>query len=180
LFVAGVLTALHVEHLRKAPLWLAIAALVGAVVIGRGSALALWAVFVLIMLNGVSASRRSLFDRGFNALFDSKFAQWFGARSYGIYILHWPILTALIVLLPLDALDRRSAFAILLVATATLTVASAAFLHVTFEAPLNALGGRLRRQMHPKLKLDALVEPVVATAAAAAQQSARPARRLAP
>jgi len=151
IFLIGIASRLQFEKLKAAPIGPEVVpvALAIGIIFPTVAFLAIWA-SVLAYLARREAWAASPAGRwlagAMDGLFASPVAQWFGARSYAVYLVHFPIVMA--VSLPLlrevqgGAGVRFLAFAAVVI---PLTLLASEILHRLVERPCIALGARLAR-----------------------------------
>lgn len=106
-----------------------------------------WFAFIAWMLLEHPAGRLSLaIQNGVDALLDSRVAQRLGDLSYPIYLVHLPVLQAILfVCVRTFGLGMLETFAVAAVLTPALTLVAAIVLHRYVEAPFIAYGRTLFR-----------------------------------
>ena len=81
-----------------------------------------------------------------DAMFASRLAQWFGARSYAVYLVHFPIIMALSLPILRDVHGGTGLqFLAFLGAVVPFTLLAAELMHRLVERPFITLGARLAR-----------------------------------
>ncbi len=149
MFVIGIASRLVFDRLRDARFFQAATATAfaaGALLFMDAFAIAVWCAFYALL---VGAPRKtSAPDRvaqGLVGVFlQSRVAVAMGARSYAVYLAHWPVTQALAYfLLPLGAFSQFEALAILIGPTFLLTFLSAEALHRWVERPMIRLGAAI-------------------------------------
>lgn len=148
LFVIGILTRLALPHVRLISdhAWL-----VALVVLGFGLQLGVLPAIPVFLAFAALMTRHSddqnklrLLDKSFSLAFISKPAQWLGARSYSIYIIHYPILSiASWALLRFYPFTRLEALGVLALVVLPLTIIASDIIYRYVEIPGIALGKRL-------------------------------------
>ena len=148
LFVIGILTRLALPHVRLVGdhAWL-----VALVVLGFGlqlyvrPAIPIFLAFAALMTRHMDDQNKLRpLDHAFSLAFISKPAQWIGARSYSIYIIHSPILgIASWALLRFYPFSRLEALGILTLVVVPLTIIASDIIYRYIEIPGIALGKRL-------------------------------------
>jgi peptidoglycan/LPS O-acetylase OafA/YrhL len=82
--------------------------------------------------------------RARSVLFQSPLAQAQGARSYAVYLVHWPVVQAMAYLiLPLREWVQYEALAAITAASFVVTALAAHVLHLGVEKPMIRLGARI-------------------------------------
>jgi peptidoglycan/LPS O-acetylase OafA/YrhL len=146
LFLIGIASRLGLDLLRDRVPSPAAAALcfVGLAALFREAA-ALWLWGALLIFITTSEWRDSpLIRRLAGMALESPFARAMGARSYSVYILHYPImLTAAYFILPLGDFGQFEALALIGAATLLLTLAGSDLMYRFVERPLIRIGARL-------------------------------------
>lgn len=151
LFVVGILTRLHSEKISlisRKPLLAAASALVvgvaGAMLLPQFFAVGLW--FAFVALTGAVAAGRLTpwIAVPMNLMFGSRVAQSFGARSFSVYVVHWPVLQAAMFLVYSVATPGvMGGFLAVSLITVPLTLIAAELLHVVIEKPMIGVGARM-------------------------------------
>ena len=81
-------------------------------------------------------------------VFGSAGPRWFGARSYCVYVIHWPIIQlVLFAIFQYGAPGRWTTFAILLPGVVVGVLLAAEALHRLVERPSIRLGSRLAKRL---------------------------------
>jgi peptidoglycan/LPS O-acetylase OafA/YrhL len=150
LFALGIATRLAVTMLPAlhryplAPvLWL-----VGCIaLVDRDAVFAgIWLAMVPYMLLHQPADRVSqAIDRTLHALLDSRIALWLGQRSYTTYLIHFPVVQAIIWACARGGLAYWPSVAVLAAGTVLLTLIASDVIHRLVEQPGIALGKRMWR-----------------------------------
>ena len=145
LFVIGILTRLALPHLRISGgrAWIIALAVLGfGLQFGAPPPVPAFLAFAILMIRQPdSRSAMQALDWLFDSAFKSRLAQWFGARSYSIYILHSPIIgIAAWAVLRLYPFSRLEALAVLGLLVAPVTIVASDFMYRYVEAPGIALG----------------------------------------
>jgi peptidoglycan/LPS O-acetylase OafA/YrhL len=141
LFALGIATRLAVPALpvvRRYPL-VQVAWIVGCIALVDRDALfvGMWLAMVPYMLMAAPTPRIA------HALLDSRPALWLGHRSYSTYLIHMPVVQALVWACARGGLAYWPSVAVLAVGTVTLTLIASALIHRWIERPGIALGKRL-------------------------------------
>lgn len=107
--------------------------------------LAVWFALYVFLLNGERwRSEPSFIAGAFRAAFESKPAQYLGARSYSVYILHLPILQLLTwAFVSRGVFTQLQLFWVLLPCTAIAVLIASDILYRLIERPMIKLGARL-------------------------------------
>ncbi|MEP7209669.1 MAG: acyltransferase [Alphaproteobacteria bacterium] len=104
-----------------------------------------WLAFVALLARAPDTSwlGRKL-NAVFSAAFESPLATHLGARSYSVYILHSPIIQALLFfVMPLYAFTRIEAFVVMIVLTVPVVLIASGLAYRFVELPMIALGARV-------------------------------------
>jgi peptidoglycan/LPS O-acetylase OafA/YrhL len=147
-FALGIATRMFIFKLPRPSRFPIVGALIAiglCLVTDRVVPVAIWAIFVAWMLvqHPADAWTRAV-DRTFSALFDSRAANYVGELSYSIYLVHLPILYALMYACVRGfELGPQPTFFIALLLTPPLTLLASALLHRYVEAPAIAYGRTL-------------------------------------
>jgi peptidoglycan/LPS O-acetylase OafA/YrhL len=106
---------------------------------------AVWLAFMALLVRAPDTSwlGRKL-NAVFGAAFESPLAMYLGARSYSVYILHSPIIQALLFfVMPLYAFTRIEAFMVMTVLTIPAVLIASGLSYRFVELPMIALGARV-------------------------------------
>ena len=151
IFLIGIASRLNFERLKSAPVGPEIVpvALAIGILFPGVMFLAVW-LCVLAYLARREAWAASPSGRRFasvmDALFASPVAQWFGARSYAVYLVHFPIIMALSLPILRDVQGGTGQlFLAFIGAVIPLTLLASELMHRLVERPFIALGARLAR-----------------------------------
>ena len=150
LFALGIATRLVLPALpvvRRYPL-VPVLWIVGSIaLVDRDAAfLGIWLAIVPYMVLREPVDRTSqAIDRGLHALLDSRIAVWLGQRSYTTYLIHFPVVQAVVWACARIGLGYWLSVGVLAVATVLLTLVASALIHRWVEQPGIALGRRLWR-----------------------------------
>ena len=90
-------------------------------------------------------------------LLKSKTLEWFGLRSYGIYLLHKPVQIVIPLILPWLQLNNLSPWAVMVIAALVL-IAIAELSYRVIERPIMSLGHRFKYDP-PEIKQEEVVQP---------------------
>lgn len=158
LFVIGILSRLmlaQLERLRFHAPTVVCAGIIVAVLFQSVFAIALWVAFMALLL-ATARTHGGLLSRANAVAFASRPATTLGARSYAVYLVHWPVVQAgAYFLLPLGAFSQWQAFALIGAFTVLGTLLAAELLHRFVERPMIRLGstiaesGFVRRRTAP-------------------------------
>jgi peptidoglycan/LPS O-acetylase OafA/YrhL len=160
LFAIGIATRIAVPDLpaiRRYPLVPVLWMLVCLVLVYRDALfLGVWLAIMPYMLMLPPADRVSqVIDRVLHALLDSRIATWLGQRSYTTYLIHFPLVQAIVWACARTGLGYWQSVAVLAVGTILLTLIASALIHRWIERPGIALGktlwGPSRRRPSAKL-----------------------------
>lgn len=152
LFLTGIVSRLAFEPMRGvigAPLAVALVGVAIGVMVPTYVSIGLWiGFFAFLVAHGtVRSGLEAVAGRVWSTLFGSAIARWFGARSYGVYVAHWPLLQ-LILFAARDAFSSNVLWAALMLAglliPATLVVAE--LLHRFVERPMIRFGAIIMRK----------------------------------
>lgn len=123
----------------------------------------IWAAFVAWLRTAPAVSRTcSPVDLVLNAAFNSKIARYLGTRSYSTYLIHEPIIHAVVFLcIKYFALGLVPTLFITLPVTFASTLVASAVLYRVVEAPAIALGKRLFTSSDVPGKSDSSVSPLI-------------------
>lgn len=106
--------------------------------------LGIWLAMVAYMLMQAPADRVSqVVDRVLHALLDSRIAIWLGQRSYTTYLIHFPLIQAIVWACARARLGYWPSVGVLAVGTVALTLIASAVIHRWIERPGIALGKTL-------------------------------------
>lgn len=151
IFLIGIASRLNFERLKSAPVGpeiVPIALAIGILFPGI-MFLAIWlSVLAYLARREVWAARPAgrRLSAVMDAMFASRLAQWFGARSYAVYLVHFPIIMALSLPILRDVPGGTGVhFLAFLGAVIPLTLLAAELMHRLVELPFIALGARLAR-----------------------------------
>jgi peptidoglycan/LPS O-acetylase OafA/YrhL len=109
--------------------------------------LGIWLALVPYMLLQAPVDRVSrMVDRVLHALLDSRIAIWLGQRSYATYLIHFPLVQAIVWACARAGLGYWHSVAALAAGTITLTLIASAVIHRWVERPGIALGKALWSQ----------------------------------
>lgn len=151
IFLIGIASRLNFERLKSAPVGpeiVPVALAIGILFPGI-MFLAIWLCVLAYLARreawAASPSGRRLAGV-MDTLFASPVAQWFGARSYAVYLVHFPIIMALSLPILRDVQGGAGLqFLAFIGAVIPLTVIVAELMHRLVERPFIALGARLAR-----------------------------------
>ena len=150
IFLIGIASRLNFEKIRAAaigpevvPVLMAIAIIVPAIAF-----LAIWLCILAYLARREawatgSAGRR--LASAMDQLFASPLAQWFGARSYSVYLVHFPIIMVLSLPILRDVHGSGLQFLAFAAAVIPLVLIASELMHRFVERPFIALGARLVR-----------------------------------
>lgn len=149
MFLIGIASRLIFDALRAAaffPLATAIAFAAGAVLFKDVFAIAVWCAF-LALLTGVGQAKSAYegaAQRFLDVFAQSPLAVSMGARSYAVYLVHWPVTQGVAwLVLPLGAFSQYEALALIGAPTFLLTFLGAEVLHRCVERPMIRVGASL-------------------------------------
>ncbi|MFZ2029924.1 MAG: acyltransferase [Vitreimonas sp.] len=113
---------------------------------------AVWLALYVFLLNGERwRTEPSVIASAFRAAFESKPAQYLGARSYSVYILHLPILQLLTwAMVSRGVFTQMQLFGLLLPATIIAVLIASDILYRLVERPMIKLGARLAGAQAPR------------------------------
>jgi peptidoglycan/LPS O-acetylase OafA/YrhL len=147
LFALGIASRLVFPVLQRAqffPVALAFGCLIVALLYREFFAMALWGAFLSIIAGQPKAPHERLASRVVNAATQSPLAVAMGARSYAVYLAHWPVIQALAYLLfPLAPFTQWQALLVLGPCAVVATLLSAELLHRFVEKPMIRLGAQI-------------------------------------
>ena len=151
IFLIGIASRLNFERLKSAPVGpesVPIALAIGILFPGI-MFLAIWLCVLAYLARreawAASPAGRRLAN-AMDVMFASRVAQWFGARSYAVYLVHFPIIMALSPPILRDVHGGTGLqFLAFLGAVIPLTLLAAELMHRLVERPFIALGARLAR-----------------------------------
>ena len=114
--------------------------------------LAVWIALYIFLLNGERWRVTPSFTaNAFRAALESRAAQYLGARSYSVYILHLPILQLLTwAIVSRGAFTQLQLFGILLISTVAAVLIASDILYRLVERPMIKLGARLAGASSPR------------------------------
>ncbi len=149
IFLIGIASRLNFERLKSAPVGpeiVPVAIAIGILFPGI-MFLAIWLSVLAYLARreawAASPSGRRLAG-AMDAMFASRVAQWFGARSYAVYLVHFPIIMGLSLPILRDIHGGTGLqFLAFLGAVIPLTLLTAELMHRLVERPFIALGARL-------------------------------------
>ena len=162
MFLTGILGRLAfpvLSQIRMPVLAAGILGLVAGATVPEFMAIGLWLAFYAYLigrqqpLHGADRTVVQFAD----LLFKGRIARWFGARSYCVYLVHWPLLQVLLLALALRLPKNTALAAVELAALLIpLTILAAELLHHFVEQPGIAVGKRLanRANAHRNLQGD--------------------------
>ncbi|WP_395647899.1 acyltransferase family protein [Terricaulis sp.] len=144
LFVIGIASRLTFDQLKNLQfhgLAVAVACVAIAFLFQSVFAIALWLAFLALLADQARAPRGRALVHAALWPFQSRIATAFGARSYAVYLAHWPVVqAAAYFVLSFGALSQWHAFAALGAATLIGTLILAELLHLFIERPMIRLG----------------------------------------
>jgi len=149
LFLVGIASRLVFEDLRRTRIYaiaVAIGCLASAALIQPVFAIALWLAFLSLLIVADRAQGRieKAVVTVWRGAFCSKPATALGARSYAVYLVHWPVIqAAAFLLLPLGDFSQWQAFALIGAAALAATLLLSEVLHRFVERPMIRLGASL-------------------------------------
>ena len=158
LFAVGILSRLRfpaVARLRRPLLWMLVC-LAFACLSAESRGIGLWGAFLIIMAahsRGETAFDRTPMARAWRAAFEHALPRALGARSYSVYIVHWPVLQSCFALVNADGGTGRLAGLIevsLLTIPLTLLVSEA--LYRCVEQPFIAIGRGVASGMAQRIR----------------------------
>lgn len=146
LFAAGLATRLVLPQLatpRHFPLALALWSVVlAALLLPHALFGAGW--LVLVGYAAPAARPQGRVPRVLAVLLDSEPARWLGARAYAVFLVHYPLIQALVAACAGAGLAYWPMVTVLVLAAPPLTLAAAVLLHALVERPAVALGRHLK------------------------------------
>lgn len=154
LFALGIASRLVYPMLKQAsffPTAVAIGCMILALLYRELLAIALWGAFLAIIAGVSRMAHERLVARVVRAATESPLAVWLGARSYAVYLAHWPIVQALaFLILPLTAFTQWQALLVLAPAVCIATLVAAELLHRFVERPMIKLGAQLASRVRAR------------------------------
>jgi peptidoglycan/LPS O-acetylase OafA/YrhL len=153
LFAIGIASRLVFERLKAANFHttaVALACAAAAFLFQPIFALGIWGAFFALLV-GAAKDRQEKAGRAVAAAaFESRPAIAMGARSYAVYLAHWPVIQAMaFFILPLGPFSQWQALAILAPAVIVTTMIVAEALHRFVEKPMIRLGATLASRPAP-------------------------------
>ena len=156
IFLIGIACRIHFDQLKLMPIGPEVIPIL--VVLAFIVPDALWLIIwggVLIYLLRAEAWSASAAGRRIAAImkgmFASSLATYLGARSYSVYMVHFPIIMAMTSLIaPRWRLDQTGFFFALMLAVLPTTLLASELLYRLVERPMIALGARLAGESRPK------------------------------
>lgn len=151
LFLTGIVSRLRFGWLGRvirSPTPVALAGLAAASLPGF-TAFGLWVAFFAFLVSnaqngGKGGKGGSIMARGWATMFGSRTARFIGARSYGVYVVHWPLLQIILFLLQDEfSADVTISACMLAAALIPATLIIAELLHHAVERPMIRIGSQL-------------------------------------
>jgi peptidoglycan/LPS O-acetylase OafA/YrhL len=145
LFVIGAVTRLAFPFLRTVAfpaLPIAVALVVAGFLSSGLLPVTLWLAFALLLARPGPLSAWPM-----RIAFASAPAQYFGARSYSVYVVHMPIMKALLFILPLGAMTHVQALGALAACALPLTAMTSEILYRCVERPMIGAGARIAKSL---------------------------------
>lgn len=147
LFALGIASRLIYPVLQRTqffPVAIAFGCLLIALLYREFLAIALWGAFLSIITGEPRTPHERLASRALSAATHSPFAVAMGARSYAVYLAHWPVIQALAyVLFPLAPFTQWQALVVLGPCAVVTTLLSAEVLRRFVEKPMIRFGAHL-------------------------------------
>ncbi|WP_340318247.1 acyltransferase family protein [Rhizorhabdus argentea] len=148
LFLTGIVSRLRFGWLGRvirSPTPVALAGLAAASIPAL-TAFGLWVAFFafLVSNNQNNGKGTGIMARSWAAMFGSRIARLIGARSYGVYVVHWPLLQIILFMLQ-DEFGANLTISACMLAAALIpaTIVIAELLHHAVERPMIRLGSQL-------------------------------------
>ena len=147
LFAVGIASRLVFDALKRADFHataLACACVGAALLFQPLFAIGIWGAFLALLVGAAKDRHEKLGRAATHALFETRFATAMGARSYAVYLAHWPVIQGLaFLILPLAPFTQWQAFAVLAPAVIVATALLAEALHRFVEKPMIRVGAAL-------------------------------------
>lgn len=147
LFALGIASRLVFDRIKGADFHMtavAAACLAAALLFQPIFAIGIWGAFLALLAGAAKDRQEKLGRAAAHAAFESKLAIALGARSYAVYLAHWPVIQGLaFVILPLAPFTQWQAFAVMAPAVIVGTLACAELLHRLVEKPMIRVGAAL-------------------------------------
>ncbi|GGK00063.1 acyltransferase family protein [Pseudomonas matsuisoli] len=169
-FLVGMGTRLAVDKLpalQRYPTALVSGCLILALSSGALVPIAAWvALMSYALLDARAFDQPDSATRWLRRLLDSPLAVGAGMRSYSVYILHWVVISLMMCLATIDALDATpwQQFGLMATGTVLLTIIGAEVLYRWVEMPAIAFGKRFTRKRAPLTQAPQCAEGSIAVA----------------